>query len=749
LINIRKRGVQLVTPEAYYKVRDFKDKVAKHLIRMGGLSVIFAVVLIFFYLLYVTLPIFESAKMNTKSEYALNLNQSEILAMDVEEYGEIGFVVTKKSLFFFDIANGSILSETSLVEDYGNIVAVSSVLGREGTYVLAFEDGHALVIDRKYKITYPNNKRFLTPQILFPFGEDSISISGSIERLTHVEAQLTDTNLKVVIQTLSGEVWFKKWSIEESFLTGGVSLEEEDSVLVTRDGAEYLMVTPNNDWVYTVNDQGKLSFFEIDDGESNLLEALSVGSQGAKVTAANLLLGGISIMIADSSGVISQYFPVRNNAQQYAVKFIRSFEQENGDITNIVSEVRRKSFIATTSQGEVGLYHSTAHRSLLSQKMVRSSIDFASVSAPGTILIVSTKQGQVSVIQIKNEHPDISWSALWGQIWYESYPEPDYIWQSSSSSNDFEAKFSFMPLSFGTLKAAFYAMLMAMPLAICGAIFTAYFMAPKMRQYVKPIIEVMEALPTVILGFLAGLWLAPLIEEKLGSIFLLLIMMPLGIVGFGIAWTYFSEKMGWEIAEGWEGGLLIPVVVLITVLTFWVGPSLEAVFFDDSLRNHLQNEHDISYDQRNAMVVGIAMGFAVIPTIFSITEDAIFSVPKHLTNGSLALGASRWQTMMRVILPTASPGIFSAVMIGMGRAVGETMIVLMATGNTPIMDANIFEGMRTLSANIAVEMPESEVGSTHYRVLFLAALVLFAFTFVFNTVAEVVRQRLRQKYGSL
>jgi phosphate transport system permease protein len=124
-------------------------------------------------------------------------------------------------------------------------------------------------------------------------------------------------------------------------------------------------------------------------------------------------------------------------------------------------------------------------------------------------------------------------------------------------------------------------------------------------------------------------------------------------------------------------------------------------------------------------------------------------VPTHLINGSLALGATPWQTLMRVVLLTASPGIFSAVMIGLGRAVGETMIVLMATGNTPIMDMNIFEGMRTFAANIAVELPESEVDSTHYRILFLAALVLFLITFVFNTLAEVVRQRLRTRYGNL
>ena len=177
--------------------------------------------------------------------------------------------------------------------------------------------------------------------------------------------------------------------------------------------------------------------------------------------------------------------------------------------------------------------------------------------------------------------------------------------------------------------------------------------------------------------------------------------------------------------------------------SFEISPWVEQVVFDGDARRFITNELGVTFDQRNSLVVGIAMGFAVIPTIFSIAEDAVFSVPKHLSNGSLALGATPWQTLTKVVLLTASPGIFSAVMMGLGRAVGETMIVLMATGNTPIMDWNIFEGMRTLSANIAVEMPESEVGSSHYRILFLAAFVLFIFTFFFNTIAEFVRQRLR------
>jgi phosphate transport system permease protein len=222
-----------------------------------------------------------------------------------------------------------------------------------------------------------------------------------------------------------------------------------------------------------------------------------------------------------------------------------------------------------------------------------------------------------------------------------------------------------------------------------------------------------------------------------------------GVLLAAYAWQRMPSRVRYLVPDGWEGALLIPAVLIIGWIAFTISPVVENMFFDGDMPQWLSNELGIGFDQRNSIVVGLAMGFAVIPTIFSIAEDAIFAVPKHLVHGSLALGATPWQTLSRVVILTASPGIFSAVMIGMGRAVGETMIVLMATGNTPVMDFSIFQGMRTLSANIAVEMPESEVDSTHYRVLFLAALVLFAFTFLFNTAAEVVRQRLRRKYSSL
>jgi phosphate transport system permease protein len=209
------------------------------------------------------------------------------------------------------------------------------------------------------------------------------------------------------------------------------------------------------------------------------------------------------------------------------------------------------------------------------------------------------------------------------------------------------------------------------------------------------------------------------------------------------------DRIKGRFKEGSELFLLVPVILLAGVVTLWLNTPVEQLIFGGDYKSWFYNVLGLQYDQRNSLIVGFAMGFAVIPIIFTISEDALTSVPKHLNAGSLALGANKWQTAIRVILPTASPGIFSAVMIGLGRAIGETMIVLMATGNTPIMDWSFFNGFRALSANIAVEIPEAPHGGTLYRVLFLAALLLFFFTFIVNTAAEIVRQRLRKKFGQL
>ena len=155
------------------------------------------------------------------------------------------------------------------------------------------------------------------------------------------------------------------------------------------------------------------------------------------------------------------------------------------------------------------------------------------------------------------------------------------------------------------------------------------------------------------------------------------------------------------------------------------------------------------FEQANSLIVGFAMGFAVIPIIYTIAEDALTSVPNQLRAASLACGASRWQTTMRVVLPAAASGIFSGIVIGLGRALGETMIVVMAAGGTPVMELQPLNGFRSLSAAIAIEMPEAPHGGTLYRTLFMGGLLLFLMAFVINTIAEIVRMRLRRKLSRL
>ena len=732
--------------------RMLKNVIAQHAITAGGLSVIAAIVMIFVYLLYVVLPMFEGAEIKQVSSYQLpNMEQTLYLAM--EEQTEVGMqLVNTGEILFFNTESGAPIKTMHLpVPENTHIVSFAEADPATGVLAVGLSNGYAILFKHKYLLTYPNDVRVITPMVEYPMGEAVIKIDEDRLGLSHLAVQLDDEQITLAAATDDKRIVLKHFSLEESLLDDEAKWQSTLlNVPYPKAEVTSLLVNKEHRDLFILSADGELSFYDVSDWEEGpaLIQHLSVTEGQQKITDIRFLVGDISLLIASDSGKISQWFPVRDDAGKRVLTQIRNFTELKGEVHSITIEHQRKGFIAVNKTGQLGLFHSTAHRTLLVENIAEEMVRYVGLGPRSNAMLLQTDK-DVYFYRILNEYPEISWSSLWGKVWYESYTKPDYIWQSSSASNDFEPKLSLIPLSFGTLKAAFYAMLIAIPLSIMGAIFTAYFMAPKMRQVVKPTIEIMEALPTVILGFLAGLWLAPFIESHLPGVFALLILMPIGLLAAAWGWHKLPRSVHYIIPEGWEAALLIPVVILVAFVSLSLSPWVEQTLFGGDVRIWMSEEFGINYDQRNSLVVGIAMGFAVIPTIFSITEDAIFAVPKHLINGSLALGATSWQTMMRVVLLTASPGIFSAIMIGLGRAVGETMIVLMATGNTPVMDFSVFEGMRTLSANIAVEMPESEVGSTHYRVLFLAALVLFAFTFMFNTVAEVVRQRLRKRYSSL
>ncbi len=585
------------------------------------------------------------------------------------------------------------------------------------------------------------------PRLEFPLGEAPVRAEEdgapgvAVDRLAF---HIGEDSIGIVTADSRGQLVFSRYSREESFIDESITTELESTTRYTLSTpVTAMLLTPLLDHLYVALDAGQLLDFSLD--SEGFAHAPVRHQLVGNITDMKFLPGGFALLAGLSNGLIQQWMPVRKQNID-TLTYIREFSISQSAVSRIAVEQQRKGFAAADESGRITLYYSTSERTLAHLQLASGKAQHMAWSARAENLIVLDDHDEVHQLAVDNHYPEVSWNVLWGKVWYEGYTEPDYVWQSSSSSNDFEPKLSLVPLSFGTIKAAIYAMLFAIPVAILGAIFTAQFMAPRMRQVVKPSIEIMEALPTVILGFLAGLWLAPYVEKHLIGVFVLLFTLPAGFILSAWCWRYMPATKRFD---GWEALLLMPVILLLGWVSMQISIPLEEAFFGGDIRVYMSEHWGIGYDQRNALVVGLIMGFAVIPTIFSLAEDALFSVPQHLINGSLALGATRWQTLLNVVLPAASPGIFSGLMMGFGRAVGETMIVLMATGNTPVMDMSIFEGMRTLSANLAVEVPEAEVASTHYRVLFLAALVLFLFTFIFNTVAEIIRQRMRKRYNAL
>ncbi len=254
-----------------------------------------------------------------------------------------------------------------------------------------------------------------------------------------------------------------------------------------------------------------------------------------------------------------------------------------------------------------------------------------------------------------NEGADKTWSTFGTTEWVPVSEHP---------------RFGLIGLLIGTLKVTVIAMLIAGPLAILAALYTSCFASKRTKEIIKPIIEMLAAFPSVVIGFFA----------------------------------------------------------LIVLASFF--------------------QHVFGYSSRlNAFVGGVAMALAAIPIIYTISEDALSAVPKTYTEASLALGASKWQTAFFVILPAATPGIFAALLLGIGRVFGETMIALMATGNAALLSANPFESVRTFAATIGAEMAETVFGETHYSVLFFIGSLLFIFSFALNAVAEFyVKGKLIKKF---
>ena len=283
------------------------------------------------------------------------------------------------------------------------------------------------------------------------------------------------------------------------------------------------------------------------------------------------------------------------------------------------------------------------------------------------LILVFIAKEAAPIFYSKVVREEVTLAKMWFPQLWPGYDESASVWQPVAEI----PKFGIWPLILGTFKVTLVAMAVSVPLGVGAAVYVSQYAGPRTREIVKPVVELLAGIPSVVLGFFALMVMA----------------------------TWFQN-------------------------TF-----------------HLES-------RLNALVSGVALSFAVIPVIFTLAEEALRAVPRSYVEASTALGAARWQTIGRVILPAASPGIAAGVALGLGRAVGETMIVLMASGNAAIVSASLADSTRTIAATIAAELAEVVFGGAHYTVLFFLGTLLFLVTFGINSAGDWAIRRMKRRLGS-
>lgn len=845
---------------------------ASALIRVGGLGTIASVTLILVFLVWVVAPLFLGAKAQVHPVAELVSVPAETLAIGVDDRKQVAWMIDARGrLGLWQLSDGAQIDVRAIAGD-GQVEGPAQhptafALTPDGTrFAAGFEDGSV----RVGRITFESEfvTREQRPDVWAALGSQTNTHIGATlaELVADGRARLTNLVLESALVELGanaaarivaldrscgstrdallvldarGRLQMVELTRRENLATGAVEwTPSRHDLPFDADPAGALptrvLLNDSADAGYLAWSDGRLLRYDLRDPEhAHLAQNVDLVAGQGTLTALAFLVGKTTLVAGDSNGAVCAWFPTKPEgaSTRDGTVLVRAHElaARGAAIRALAVSGRGRVVAAIDASGTTRLWNVTNDRLLASWTGVEDESSAHIAFAPREDGLVTLTARGVELRDLDLRHPEAGLAALFRPVWYEGYEAPEHVWQSSSGSDAFEPKLGLVPLIFGTLKATFYSMIFAVPVALLAALYTSQFLNARVRAPLKSAIEMMASLPSVVLGFLAGVVVAPFAQQIVPAILVGLVSVPFALFAGAHVLQLLSDRVAARvdgtrrlfatavtIAIGvvlaialaapveralfagdlgaWLDGrvgtalggwivLLLPLSVALAMLVVsraiepalrqrtaswsrsrqarWQalvfvlgsavalgvaalsGSALQGLGFDP--RGGVFD----TYVQRNSLIVGAMMGFAVIPIVFTIADDALSAVPAHLKLASIGAGATPWQTAVRVVLPTAASGIFSAIMVGLGRAVGETMIVLMAAGNTPIMSWNVFNGFRTLSANVATEMPESVRGSTHYRTLFLAALCLFAITFVFNTVAEVVRQRYRRRAARL
>lgn len=849
------------------------DRAASIVITLGGLAVLAAVLGICVYLFVVVLPLFRGGEVAEPHATALAGDPGRPVLLQLDEPGLGAMTLTTDATArLFDLDTGEVVAESALAD--GAVVSASNEPG-EDTVAIALADGRVLAGELSLGLRLVGPDAIDAPEgetrFVAPPGTRGVESGGIVEatgeqgyRVVELDAS-ADTLLtapftpvaidmsagssgeRFVVAAEDGRCVLATRTTRENFLTGERAVDVRTrEVRASIQNVRHAFLLDRGQTLLLIDATGLC--LRIDASTGDELERVDL-SMGSEFGGASKLAGARSVAAGVAGGAHVWFTAETAQAEPSdgrALVLARTLKAStDAVVTAIAPGAVERVVLLGARDGTLAVEHGTSAK-VLGTLQTGSQPAAIAISPRGDVIASLDAGGRLTRAEFEPGYPEVTFSTLFLPIRYEGEAKPSFVYQSSAAGDDAEVKISLTPLIFGTIKATFFAMVFATPIAVFAAIYSSEFLSHKVRRVVKPTVELMASLPSVVLGFVAAMVVAPLVRDHLSSVMAAFAIVPVFVMVAAHLW----QMLPWRIVAGSGSMLQLVVIAIASVLgvlaSGWAGPAIEPMVFaplpseaqqlgqaatdastglipwldgrtgspwagwvmvlflpsaaiawlgfDLLFGKWLRSRFDPApvtvatgvglaklvflvgvslaiamllaravtamgldarpdligpFTPRNTLVVGIIMGFAVIPIIYTISDDALTSVPASLRAASLGAGATPWQTALRVVLPVAASGIFSAIMIGLGRAVGETMIVLMATGNTPTMDWNIFSGFRTLAANIAVELPEAPVGGGHYRVLFLCGLVLFVMTLIINTTAELVRQHFRKRNAML